>query len=1017
EWSLHYPVALKDRAEKLQGLLDGSYTSQEVAHDIQPDALFYNVEDIERYGLEIVSARVRDLSAFITHYDYPRFARFIESMRGRNIPIDELDRLYTEITQARVQKKVMDAYGSTGKRQIESALCTEAENFIQEIQNLPRLQKVLKALKINWLSEKLGLVALEERDRIISELSGDERMVFQNLQSFYCEYIQRGDENAYKELVKAIQEDFPKIKKQIEPGQPSESMQELDKELEGFKEQTVPPGSPEDPAIPPEDSDEYHTPPPASGESKEKIKERPIFQIDPALGGYYASGRKSYFDIDKKTWSKKKQLLPYNIIIKGKDRFNISGIIDSGIKSLPLPNGYALDTSSLRAKGTNVEFKRDQNGCFYLEVIGSGSFSVDFLQEQDPVQGKVIPEDTASLYRGSLSQKTESMILKLIGSPIEKSEQARQYILANHFYPGGGDLQTAQALQYKLRSGSTGDNYLQNIDQSEYLECYSANTLFIAIMRKAGVPSRLVVGHRVEGDKDGKSSITQNTGHAWAEVWDGKAWRRFDATPNPKPEDKTESQKKNEDKKSAQKRVDEAQDGGIDKPQDKQGEDKQSEQQGEQKESQKHGQKSGEQKGQKSSESSNPIDQMSEASDTDVQKSEAELQKAKEQIDQQMAQKRHLEEKVQQADKFKELSDLKKELEESELVDDLKKELEEKMKAKEDQMKDTIKDELDKMVDDGFMDEKKRDEILEELEKKQIEELDLIQKEVEEENQLYNNYEDIREEIMPFVDKWFQYFAERLPRQEEVSFDEDSLARQGSLDRRSVMKSRNLLFGMVKNPREIKPSVKPRFMASVLVDVSGSMAGEKLNSARKLLIFYSELFNRISTVFGYVRFSIDTFSDSVTEIKGFDQDYDSPQRYDFPDGTHSTIKVRLMQRLSTQGGTNMLEGIKKAANELNKQVEEYPDYASALYFVGDGGDTCGNAENIRRFLQINESECGFGKHMYSAILLGNESQRKELAQIFGDEHTNVAPDFNELIEKSMDKFEEDLEEYLKTKVL
>ena len=49
--------------------------------------------------------------------------------------------------------------------------------------------------------------------------------------------------------------------------------------------------------------------------------------------------------------------------------------------------------------------------------------------------------------------------------------------------------------------------------------------------------------------------------------------------------------------------------------------------------------------------------------------------------------------------------------------------------------------------------------------------------------------------------------------------------------------------------------------------------------------------------------------------------------------------------------------------------------------------------------------------MYSAILLGNEAERKELAEIFGDEHTNVAPDFDELIEKSMDKFDEDLEDY------
>ena len=1008
EWSLHHPADQATRAEKLQGLLDGKYTAEEVAHDIKPDALFYNAEDIEKEGLEKVSGRIRDLSAFITHYDYPRFAQFVEGMRGHDIPLDDLDNLYSDVTQARVQKKVMDSYGHTGRKQMEEALRTEASSTIESIGNLPRSQKVLKALKVNWLSEDLGLVGMEERDRVISELSGDERKLFEDLQSSYRDYIQKGDEGGYKKLTDTVREGLPKIQKEAKSGEPSESMQELEKELEQYKEQAVPPGSPEDPAIPPEDRDEYHTPPPAPGESKEKMQVRPIFEIDPALGGYYASGRKSYYDVESKTWSKKKQLSPYNISISGKDRSTISGTLDNGVKSLPLPNGYALDVASMKAKGANVEIRRDQNGCFYLEVSGTGSFSIDFLSEQNPFPGTTIPEDMSSLHRGSFSSKTEATLSKLIGSPIQKAEQARQYILANHFYPGGGDLQKAQALQYKLRSESTGDNYLQNIDASEYLECYSANTKFIAMMRKAGIPARLVIGHKVEGAKDGKSAITQSTGHAWSEIWDGKAWRRFDATPSPKPEDQKESD--GDDKKSEKEPAEEAQDGGIDKPQEK------GEKGGEKGDQQKQGQKQGKQQGeQQSSESGNPLEQISDASDSQMQQSESQLQEAKEQMEKMAEQKQQLDNKVQNAEKFKELSELQKEVEESELFDDLKKEIQDKLEAKEDQMKDKIKDELDKMVEDGFMDEKKRDEIIKELEERKLEELDRVQKEVEQENRLYNEYEDIREEVAPLVDKWFQYFAERLPRQEDVGFDEDSLTRQGAFDRRAVMKTRNLLFGTVKNPREIFPSIKPRFMASILVDVSGSMAGEKLQSARKLLIFYSELFSRISQAFGYIRFSIDTFSDSVTEIKGFKQDYDSPQRYDFEDGTQSTVKVRLMQRLTTQGGTNMLDGIKKAAEELNKQVEEFPDYASAFYFVGDGGDTHGNAANITRFLQINESERGFGEHMYSAILLGDEAQRRELAEIFGNEHTNVAPDFDELIEKSMDKFDEDLEEYLKTK--
>ena len=56
-------------------------------------------------------------------------------------------------------------------------------------------------------------------------------------------------------------------------------------------------------------------------------------------------------------------------------------------------------------------------------------------------------------------------------------------------------------------------------------------------MRQAGVSARLVLGDKVEGVNEGKSVIDKNTGHAWAELWDGEAWRRFDATPSAKPED------------------------------------------------------------------------------------------------------------------------------------------------------------------------------------------------------------------------------------------------------------------------------------------------------------------------------------------------------------------------------------------------------------------------------------------------------------------------------------------------
>ena len=150
----------------------------------------------------------------------------------------------------------------------------------------------------------------------------------------------------------------------------------------------------------------------------------------------------------------------------------------------------------------------------------------------------------------------------------------------------------------------------------------------------------------------------------------------------------------------------------------------------------------------------------------------------------------------------------------------------------------------------------------------------------------------------------------------------------------------------------------------------------------------------------------------MNEIKTFKQDYESVQKYSYDDGSEQTVKYRLMKSLVDQGGTNMLDAIVKSAEDLNEEAFDYPDYASALYFVGDGGDTQGNGTRIKQFLEETDNQQGFGDHMRSALLLGRESEREQLASIFGEESTTVVPDLDQLIEMSMEKFDDDLENYL-----
>lgn len=991
KWAFHYPRGADLREKLISDLLTGKAEPEKTAADLRPDGLVYDASDIDKAGLASVVGKVRDISSYVNHYDYPRFAEFAAGLFGTEATPQMAQALYDGIAQSRIRKKVLDAYGYTGKKQMEDALKIEAETTMQKIGELPKLEKVLAGLKLNWMAEDLQVVRTEQRDQVLSKFSPSETQLYEQLKNAYSEYVKRGEEETYAELVKKVKEQIPKIQLP-EPSEIDKGQEELEQELEQYMdEEDISPmpgmsGGIDNEISPAKEAEK--------GEYIVYAEITPSGTSEKTMVGYYIGSRSSKYDIDAKSWIPDRKLSQYGTNIKGDKRQTTKSTVGTGLSYVHVPNGYGLDMSSLKFTGSKPEFFRDQNGCFYIRTNAECNYSIDFLKEDAVFISPPIDDDTKLLHRGLLSPETENMLNSLTGDNVTRAEQVRSYLLSLHYYPGDGDIKLAVALQRKLGMESTGDNYIQNLEKSEYLECLSANNLYTAMLRKIGIPARLVNGHKVEDAKDGKAILDSKTAHAWAEVWDGKSWRRMDATPNPK-----QQKKEDKDKNSSS---EEAKDEGIDRqgqPSDK-GQGEQDQKQQDQEESQKG---SGQ--------------QMGEASDRDMQQGESDLSQAKEFSEKIEKQKAQLDQKAKDAKSFKELKDLEKETLESELFDEMKKDLEEKLEAKEKQLKEEIKDKLEEMTDDGFMDEKKRDELAGKLDKGELELLDRLRKEIEAQSKLYDEYQSIREEIMPYVDEWYKYFAERLPRETEVEQDEDSLTRQGAFNRHSIMKPRNLLFGTVKNPRVIRPSIKPKFLALVMLDVSDSMEGEKLNNARKLLIFYNELFSKIGEEFGFIRYSNNIFADNVAAIKAYNQDYNSSQRYDWEDKTASTVKARLMQSVHTQGGTNMLPAIQKAAKDLYDETVEYPDYASALYFVGDGGDTSGNAQKIKEFLQLNDAEHGFGNHMLSAIMLGDESQRQELAAIFGDEHTTVAPDFGTLIQQSMYKFDDDIKDYLRDKTV
>ena len=326
----------------------------------------------------------------------------------------------------------------------------------------------------------------------------------------------------------------------------------------------------------PDHKDEYRTPEDGKFE-KDPNGNGYKLEIFPALKGYYVVDQKSKFNVTTKKWTNisKHSIYTKAPAFSGK-AYTIQGNLKgTGIKALPVPQGYAIDPSSFQCTGVKPTLHRDENGAFFMEMKGPCDFKVNFYKETKPKFPSPLPEDSEKLSSSPLSGPTQSLIKRLskLTDANKKAKEVRDYIRKNHFYPQGKDgkeiLNNAKEIQAAL-NGASGD-HLQNLDQSKHLECFSANTLMVGILRALGVAARMVTGHNVNSlNKAGKAEINSANGHGWCMIFDGKTWIRFDATPDQDPNDPAnkkdpkESKQDAEQEKKGKKSSESAEDGGED---------------------------------------------------------------------------------------------------------------------------------------------------------------------------------------------------------------------------------------------------------------------------------------------------------------------------------------------------------------------------------------------------------------------------------------------------------------------
>src|SRR6266567_2056608 len=85
----------------------------------------------------------------------------------------------------------------------------------------------------------------------------------------------------------------------------------------------------------------------------------------------------------------------------------------------------------------------------------------------------------------------------------------------------------------------------------------------------------------------------------------------------------------------------------------------------------------------------------------------------------------------------------------------------------------------------------------------------------------------MKDSVQDLVDQYYERFVEILPKYDEIDVDEDAVARAGKLDKRALKRPLNQMMGNVLNPRVIVPQIRPRFLASIVCDVSLSMGEDE----------------------------------------------------------------------------------------------------------------------------------------------------------------------------------------------
>lgn len=214
--------------------------------------------------------------------------------------------------------------------------------------------------------------------------------------------------------------------------------------------------------------------------------------------------------------------------------------VEPGVsRFLPLPGSYTL--LRMRDPSPVQVSRRHRLVALRQEPVAMNAFQLDGVVLDEPIAdpglGDVLARAQRSgaaanlaVLRGPAGPDNEAVLARIVArinrgekpGAAEFARRATAWLQERHAY----------ALSSRSPPGR-GDDIVRWIDSNEPGFCEYFASGLVVLCRAAGHPARVIAGFRggVLNAYENYYMVKNSDAHAWAEVYEGGAWRRFDATP------------------------------------------------------------------------------------------------------------------------------------------------------------------------------------------------------------------------------------------------------------------------------------------------------------------------------------------------------------------------------------------------------------------------------------------------------------------------------------------------------